>query len=85
MPLLYGWLGGTVIYIYIIFIFLLMAMAIWIALRVKTNREKIIQENAPAVAGRDFIRGSVEDDGRFDEPTEDDLEQMEKILEEALD
>ena len=62
-----------------------MAMAIWIALRVKTNREKIIQENAPVVAGRDFIRGSVEDDGRFDEPTEDDLEQMEKILEEALD
>ena len=51
----------------------------------QSNREKMIEENAPAVAGSDTITGSIENDGRYDEPSEDDLEQMEKILEDAAE
>lgn len=71
------------IYIYLVLVLLLIAMAVWITLRVKSNRQKFIEENAPAIAGNDSIKGSIEDDGRYDEPTEEDLEQMEKLLEDT--
>lgn len=60
-------------------------MATWMIRRVKYNREKFIEENAPAIAGNDSIRGSIENDGRYDEPDENDLEQMEKLLEDAAE
>ena len=35
------------------------------------------------MAGQDHIQGSNQDDGRYDEPNPEDLEQMEKLLEDA--
>ena len=72
-------------YIYAIFILIFAAMATWVLRRVKSNREKFISENKPAVAGQDHIQGSNQDDGRYDEPTPEDLEQMEKLLEDAAE
>jgi len=53
--------------------------------RVKSNRVRFIEENSPAIAGDDSIKGSIENDGRYDEPKEEDLEQMEKLLEDAAE
>ena len=78
-------MGIEMPYIYVLFILAFAGMAIWMIRRVKSNREKMIEENAPAVAGSDVITGSIENDGRYDEPSEDDLEQMEKLLEDAAE
>ena len=72
-------------YIYILFTLVFLLMAAWMYNRVKSNREKYIEENSPAIAGSDSIKGSIENDGRYDEPTSDDLEQMEKLLEDAAE
>ncbi len=76
---------GVPIYVYVIFILIFVGMAAWMVRRVKANREKLISENKPAVAGEDIIQGSNQDDGRYDEPNEGDLDQMEKLLEEAAE
>ena len=47
--------------------------------------ERNLFENKPAVAGQDHIQGSNQDDGRYDEPNPEDLEQMEKLLEDAVE
>ncbi len=60
-------------------------MVAWMYNRVKSNRARFIEENSPAIAGDDSIKGSIENDGRYDEPQEDDLEQMEKLLEDAAE
>tara|TARA_B100000945_G_scaffold304518_1_gene290095 strand:- start:5009 stop:5209 length:201 start_codon:yes stop_codon:yes gene_type:complete len=60
-------------------------MVIWMVKRVKSNREKFIDENKPAIAGHDVISGFNQDDGRYDEPSLDDLEQMEKLLEDEAE
>mgnify|MGYP003331562867 FL=1 len=73
------------IYVYAIFILIFAAMTTWVVKRVKSNREKFISENKPAVAGQDIIQGSNQDDGRYDEPNPEDLEQMEKLLEDAAE
>ena len=49
-------------------------MAAWMYNRVKSNRERYLEENSPAVAGNDTIKGSIENDGRYDEPKSEDLE-----------
>jgi len=72
-------------YIYVLFILVFMFMAAWMYNRVKLNRERFIEENNPAIAGEDSIKGSIENDGRYDDPKEEDLEQMEKILEDAAE
>jgi len=72
-------------FVYIFFTLLFFLMAAWMYNRVKSNREKYIEENSPAVAGNDSIKGSIENDGRYDEPNLDDLEQMEKLLEDAAE
>ena len=72
-------------FVYIFFTLLFFLMAVWMYKRVKSNREKYIEENSPVVAGSDSIKGSIENDGRYDEPTSDDLEQMEKLLEDAAE
>ena len=60
-------------------------MVAWMYNRVKSNRVRFIEENSPAIAGDDSIKGSIENDGRYDEPKEEDLEQMEKLLEDAAE
>ena len=72
-------------YIYVLFILVFMFMAAWMYNRVKLNRERFIEENNPAIAGEDSIKGSIENDGRYDDPKEEDLEQMEKLLEDAAE
>jgi len=62
-----------------------MLMVAWMYNRVKSNRVRFIEENSPAIAGDDSIKGSIENDGRYDEPKEEDLEQMEKLLEDAAE
>ena len=78
-------MAASMTYIYILFILIFSAMATWVIRRVKSNREKFIEENGPAVAGNDSIKGSIENDGRYDEPNADDLEQMEKLLDDAAE
>jgi hypothetical protein len=80
-----GCMAASMTYIYIIFILVFSAMATWVIRRVKSNRVKFIEENSPTVAGSDSIKGSIENDGRYDEPSEDDLEQMEKLLDDAAE
>ncbi len=72
-------------YIYAFFILAFAGMAMWMIRRVKSNRERMIEENAPLVAGEDAIKGSIEDDGRYNEPSEEDLDQMGKLLEDAAE
>ena len=72
-------------FVYIFFTLLFFLMAGWMYKRVKSNREKYIEENSPVVAGNDSIKGSIENDGRYDEPNSDDLDQMEKLLEDAAE
>jgi len=73
------------LYVYVFFVLLLMLMVAWLYNRVKSNRERFMEENSPAIAGDDSIKGSIENDGRYDEPNKDDLEQMEKLLEDAAE
>ncbi|HJM45212.1 MAG TPA: hypothetical protein QF644_04610 [Candidatus Poseidoniaceae archaeon] len=73
------------LYIYVFFVLLFMLMVAWMYNRVKSNRVRFIEENSPAIAGDDSIKGSIENDGRYDEPKEEDLEQMEKLLEDAAE
>ena len=72
-------------FVYIFFTLLFILMAAWMYNRVKSNRERYLEENSPAVAGNDTIKGSIENDGRYDEPKSEDLEQMEKLLEDAAE
>ena len=78
-------MGVDMPFIYAFFILAFVGMAIWMMRRVKSNRERMIEENTPAVAGADTISGSIENDGRYDEPSEEDLEQMEKLLDDAAE
>ena len=76
---------GVPIYVYVIFTLIFAAMVFWMLKRVKSNREKLLDENKPAIAGDDMISGSNKDDGQYDEPSLDDLEQMEKLLEDEAE
>ena len=44
------------------------------------NRSRILSENAPKVAGDDMLGGAAKNPQQFDEPDDEALEEMAKLL-----
>ena len=63
-----------------ILILLLIGMMAFIAIRAKKNRENMIDNLAPKIAGEDELEGGARNPQRFDEPDEDALEEMAELL-----
>lgn len=54
---------------------------IWfIVRRAKENRQEMIDESAPKVAGEDDIGGEAKNPQQFDEPDDDALDEMGNLL-----
>ena len=60
-------------------------MMIFVAMRARKNRENMLKNHAPKVAGEDTLEGGARHPQRFDEPDEKALEEMAKLLGEDLD
>ena len=63
-----------------ILILLLIGMMAFIAIRAKKNRESMIDNLAPKIAGEDELEGGARNPQRFDEPDEEALEEMAELL-----
>jgi hypothetical protein len=68
-----------------ILILLLIGMMAFIAIRAKKNRENMIDNLAPKIAGEDELEGGARNPQRFDEPDEEALEEMAELLGEDSD
>lgn len=55
-------------------------MMIFVAMRARKNRENMLKNHAPKVAGEDTLEGGARHPQRFDEPDEEALEEMAKLL-----
>ena len=55
-------------------------MMIFVAMRARKNRENMLKDHAPKVAGEDTLEGGARHPQRFDEPDEEALEEMAKLL-----
>ncbi len=73
----------TVTTVLLIAIFL--GMIIFIALKARNNRESMLKDRAPKVAGEDELEGGARHPQRFDEPDDEALEEMAKLLGEESD
>ena len=65
----------------IILILAFLGMMIFVAMKAKKNREDMLQKHQPKVAGEDEMEGGARHPQRFDEPDEEALEEMAKLLE----
>jgi hypothetical protein len=65
---------------YILSAILFLAMAWFIAKRAGENRQTMLDELAPKVAGEDLLGGGAKNPSQFDEPDEDALEEMAELL-----
>ena len=63
----------------------LLGMVWFITQRAKSNRSAMLESNAPKVAGEDELGGAARNPQQFDEPDEDALEEMGKLLGEVDD
>ena len=68
-----------------ILIIAFIGMMIFVALRARKNRENMLKNHAPKVAGEDALEGGARHPQRFDEPDEEALEEMAKLLAEDSD
>ena len=68
-----------------ILIIAFIGMMIFVAMRARKNRENMLKNHAPKVAGEDTLEGGARHPQRFDEPDEDALEEMAKLLGEDSD
>ena len=68
-----------------ILIIAFIGMMIFVALRARKNRENMLKNHAPKVAGEDTLEGGARHPQRFDEPDEEALEEMAKLLGEDSD
>ena len=69
----------------IILILAFLGMMIFVAMKAKKNRENMLEKHQPQVAGDDELEGGARHPQRFDEPDEEALEEMAKLLEEESD
>ena len=60
-------------------------MMIFVAMRARKNRENMLKNHAPKVAGEDTLEGGARHPQRFDEPDDEALEEMAKLLGEDSD
>ena len=63
-----------------ILIIAFIGMMIFVAVRARKNRENMLKNHAPKVAGEDTLEGGARHPQRFDEPDEEALEEMAKLL-----
>ena len=68
-----------------ILILAFIGMMIFVAMRARKNRENMLKNHAPKVAGEDTLEGGARHPQRFDEPDEEALEEMAKLLGEDSD
>ena len=68
-----------------ILIIAFIGMMIFVAMRARKNRENMLKNHAPRVAGEDTLEGGARHPQRFDEPDEEALEEMAKLLGEDSD
>lgn len=68
-----------------ILIIAFIGMMIFVAIRARKNRENMLKNHAPKVAGEDTLEGGARHPQRFDEPDEEALEEMAKLLGEDSD
>ena len=68
-----------------ILIIAFIGMMIFVAMRARKNRENMLKNHAPKVAGEDTLEGGARHPQRFDEPDEEALEEMAKLLAEDSD
>ena len=69
----------------IVLVLAFLGMMIFVALRARKNREEMLKNHAPKVAGEDQLEGGARHPQRFDEPDEEALEEMAKLLGEDSD
>ena len=69
----------------IVLVLAFLGMMIFVALRARKNREEMLKNHAPKVAGEDQLEGGARHPQRFDEPDEKALEEMAKLLGEDSD
>tara|TARA_B100000287_G_C20384831_1_gene683101 strand:+ start:515 stop:769 length:255 start_codon:yes stop_codon:yes gene_type:complete len=69
----------------IILILAFIGMMIFIGVRARRNRENMLKNHAPKVAGNDELEGGARHPQRFDEPDEEALEEMAELLGEDSD
>tara|TARA_B100000767_G_scaffold136324_1_gene129188 strand:- start:2561 stop:2794 length:234 start_codon:yes stop_codon:yes gene_type:complete len=65
---------------YILFGLTLLAMVWYITNRGRANLAQAKEDAAPAVAGEDLMEGSAKNPEQFDEPDDDALDEMAKLL-----
>ena len=63
----------------------LLAMVWFITQRARQNRASMLESSAPKVAGEDELEGGARHPQRFDEPDDEALEEMAKLLGEDSD
>ena len=63
-----------------ILIIAFIGMMIFVAMRARKNRENMLKNHAPKVAGEDTLEGGARHPQRFDEPDDEALEEMAKLL-----
>ncbi len=68
-----------------ILIIAFIGMMIFVAMRARKNRENMLKNHAPKVAGEDTLEGGARHPQRFDEPDEEALEEMANLLGEDSD
>lgn len=78
-------MGAVPTYVYAVFGIVFISMSWWIVNRARQNRESMMEENKPAIAGSDVVQGSANDSGQFDEPDDEALSEMADLLEEAAE
>ena len=69
----------------VILILIFIGMMIFIGVRARRNREDMLKNHAPKVAGKDELEGGARHPQRFDEPDEEALEEMAELLGEGSD
>ena len=69
----------------IVLILAFLGMMIFVALRARKNRDEMLKNHAPKVAGEDQLEGGARHPQRFDEPDDEALEEMAKLLGEDSD
>ena len=69
------------VYVYALMIIVFGAMLFWIYRRAQENRAKMMEEKGPKIAGEDVLGGAAKNPAQFNEPDDDALDEMEKLLE----
>ena len=69
----------------VILIIAFIGMMIFVGMRARKNRENMLKNHAPKVAGEDTLEGGARHPQRFDEPDDEALEEMAKLLGEDSD